>query len=108
MTKEKETDDYVWYKIEVRAKTDKFEIDKRGRKIAICKNLYGTFRFKKESYNYTNQNDFKIENHIVFIDQETDSVLLTQKNDILIRCLVVMGKHLKEGSFPEKTMLATG
>ena len=106
MSKLKEDNDYVWYKIEI-SKDIGWQINKQGKRRFESQLLFGVFRFKKDLFK-GNREDFDLNNYINFEEKETDLLLLTRKKDILIRCYVVMNKHLKDGFFPDKTCLATG
>ncbi|MBD3231115.1 hypothetical protein GF322_00475 [Candidatus Dependentiae bacterium] len=105
MKKQKETNEFVWYKFEIYEYTDEFKIDDKGRKKNIKKLHVGVFKFYKK-----NQNSITLENIYDFIkleESETDSLLLNNIQ-ILAKCFNVMRQHQQEGYFPEITCYAAG
>ena len=99
LNKQKENDNFVWYKFEIQIKeSNKEEFEKR----------YGIFKFKKDKDVYQ-----KIvagespENFISLIEEETDPIFLSDTR-ILAKCLVKMIECIKNKDFTDTLLYASG
>lgn len=99
MTKIDEDKNFVWYQFKVSVYTDKYAIDKQGRKVENIEHKYGVFKFKKTGL----LKDSTIE----FIEDKTDQALINNER-LIYCCLAVMIRCKRNGVYPENEMWASG
>jgi hypothetical protein len=107
MSKKKEDLHYVWYKIEIRFKTEDVELDQRGKKQPVCETCYGVFKFKKDQNILKMSIDNRLRCFIELVKEES-SPLLWDNEKMLAKCFVKMYECLKNGNFPESLIYASG
>jgi len=98
LIKQKENNDFVWYKFEVEFESKECFIDKLGRKTHIWKPHFGVIKFQKTGK--LEETKYEV------IKSETDAIFfkLTDKNwkRIIWGCLYALMKCKRQNKYPEK------
>lgn len=102
MTKQKETDLHVWYKFEIFMETGAYTADAKGRKIAIKKSLFGTFKFTKNDNLLKESNNYELWASCISIEEIDPIFSKIDKNKIMAKCSVTMSNCLKNNRFPDR------
>jgi hypothetical protein len=102
MTKQKETNSHVWYKFEIFIETGDHKIDKKGRKIINEQPLFGLFKFTKNELLVKNPNNYGLWASCISLEEIDPIFSNIDKNHIMAKCSVSMGKCLKNNNFTEK------
>ncbi len=99
MYKQKEDENFVWYKFEKSICIGKY-IDEKGRKLNKFEKKYGLFKFNKKIKNPKT-------NAIEIIKNKTDKHFWNDRRTLMM-CWVKMIQCKKEGSFHNTVTFASG
>ncbi len=107
MSKQKEADNYVWYKVEIRVQPEKLEPAHQEETQPIWQVCYGVFKFKKDPNILKMPIDNRLKDFIELVKEESHP-LLWDNEKMLTKCFVKMYGCLKNGTFPQNLMYASG
>jgi hypothetical protein len=107
MIKQKEDSHYVWYKIEIRVQTKKLDSAGTEKTQPLWQVCYGVFKFKKDQNILKMPIDNRLKDFIELLKEESHP-LLWDNEKMLAKCFVKMYECLKNGTFPQNLMYASG
>jgi hypothetical protein len=106
MIKQNENDSHVWYRFEIFMETGDYESDKKGRKTMLKKTLFGTFKFTKNENLLKEPNNYDLWASCISIKEADPIFSNTDKNNIMAKCSIIMGRCLENSNFPDRLIYA--